>query len=455
MFCQVWKKRKLLAITITLVTITMALAGYASFANKVNQWEPNPGNYRSLIGLEEPKLMKFARPKWVADVVVVTDYRYPAGSVLAKDNLVWAATKNGLKAFNIKNGKVIWQQGNKEICSLARLNKAIFSLNKNRLLTAYNALNGKVMWSAVVNKKKENYALLHVEGSELYVSWDKGLIKVDPATGKILWKVDKSLPRPGVESFNGSAPIVLGKVVLQRYTETGAITHETLYAFDRVHGKELWYKGFASLPLALRDNTLYIEYTWFHVDQENIVTLKALDLFTGTVLKSVYCPLELFTGKFFTGGPRRVVISGEQVYVGLREKVIKYNLGGETPRKQGVNIGISGDIGEWTAGPVNDLFIFKRELGLSGYNRKKGTYYPFEGINNPVLSLIIQGRALIAGQSDGQIAVCDLLSGKSVFVSKVASRNFQFMQPTGKYLVIQSGEKLYVYETSAVEKIAD
>jgi len=103
---------------------------------------------------------------------------------------------------------------------------------------------------------------------------------------------------------------------------------------------------------------------------------------------------------------------------------------------------------------VNDLFIFKQELGLSGYNQKKGTYYSFEGINNPVLSLIIQGKALIAGQSDGQVVVCDLLSGKSVFVSKVASRNFQFMQSAGKYLVIQSGEKLYVYEVPAVEKIA-
>ena len=67
------------------------------------------------------------------------------------------------------------------------------------------------------------------------------------------------------------------------------------------------------------------------------------------------------------------------------------------------------------------------------------------------MSLEDERRALIAGQSDGQVVVCDLLSGKSVFVSKVASRSFQFMQPAGKYLVIQSGKKLYVYESPAVE----
>ncbi|GAB6274863.1 MAG: hypothetical protein STSR0004_17280 [Peptococcaceae bacterium] len=61
---------------------------------------------------------------------------------------------------------------------------------------------------------------------------------------------------------------------------------------------------------------------------------------------------------------------------------------------------------------------------------------------------------MIAGQGDGQVAVCDMLSGKSVFVSQVASRNFQFMQPAGKHLVIRAGKKLYVYEASAVGKIA-
>lgn len=436
-----WRK-SLLKGTAILIFSGFLLGGQA-LGQEV--WERDLSTYQHLyLTPAAEESWNFAKPLWTVDTFR-GDY-YPIPPVAEKDK-IWAVTKDGLTAFQLSDGKVLWKGHYTGLKGLTKLGSTVYSTSTSGVLTAYDAQTGKIKWEKQV-LNSDGAIPSAVEG-EIYVFWSQGLIKINPETGNILWRVDKD------QSFGGSLPIVLKDVVLQTYAEQGALTTGVLYAFDRETGKELWKGWGRSAPFAQVDNTIYVENIhWMTLDDDSSATMIALDLHTGKEIKTFVYPRPAtrpFGGE--VSFPKHKAIHNGYIYIDVDGAINRYPLGIDPALVTDGDLTVHG-IGEWIAGPVENRLIYQGEFNLSSMPVDRMSSVSYQGVNNPVTYLKVFGRALFAGQSDGRIVVDDFLTGKNVFIAQTGGRTYQFIEIIGNNLIVQADGKISVYPAPEAAKLS-
>lgn len=404
-------------------------------------WERDLSTYQHpYLAPAAQKEWNFAKPLWTVDT---WKQNFSPIAPAAEGDKIWAVTRDGLTAFQVSNGKIMWQQNRTGFQGLVKLGDIIYATTTSGLLTAYDAETGKIRWAEQV-LDSDGAMPCTVEG-DLYVYWNQGLVRINPETGKILWRVDKK------ESFSGGLPLVLKDVVFQTYMEQGVLTTGVLYAFDRETGQELWSGWGMSAPLAQVDNTVYVENIhWMTLDDNRAATIIALGLYTGKEIKTTVYPRP--ATKPFGGVasfPKHKAIHDGYIYIDVDGAINRYPLGIDPSLVIDGDLTVSG-IGDWIAGPVENRLIYQGEFDLSSMpvDRMSSVYY--QGVNNPVAYLKVFGRALFVGQSDGRILVNDFFTGKNVFIAQTEARTYHFLKVIGDNLVVQADEKILVYHTPGV-----
>lgn len=423
------KYLKLLIISL-LVTISSP-----AFAEKM--WQPSTRSYKSVsISPDyQKKKLVFLKPLWTAKVVS-NEYQLPM--TLTDGKTVWIGTPEGAKAINLKIGKQLWLAQVKDIQTIAGYKDKIFIADKKGILNAFDKATGKPKW---VQKLALGSSILRVNviQENLYLRWSNGFAKLDPNTGEILWEISKP------SSVYADEPMLFDDVLLQNYTESGAITVTVLYAFDNKTGKKLWSNSVDGGPLLRKENTLYLASTWIDLDRLEIATITAVDLHTGKGQQTIKYPKAFFkaqTGSFSM--LQKVMVSDGYLYLDVYGDIKKFYLGVDPNKFYANQKGVFSSVKErWLAGPINDIIIFDKNGNLNGTGNDADIYY--EGVNNPVSSFEVFNRAIIVGQTDGRLLGCDFLTGKNLFASQTDARTYQVIKVIGNYLLVQGDGKLYVY----------
>lgn len=423
----------------------LLLVVISSTACAEEMWQPSVGSYKSdSISPDYQKIyLTFSKPVWSADVKFFSEGEHVA-LTLTDGKTVWVGTPVGVKAIQLQTGKQLWFASVKDIKSIAGNRDKVFVTDKNSVLNAIDKATGKMKWNQNLAKGSPN-AEVKVLKDNLYVRWRNGLAKLDPNTGKILWKIS----RPQA-SFAGN-PILYDDVLIQSYVESGAITVTMLYAFDDKTGKQLWSNRVDREPLFRMGNRIYLQSTWFNMDSPEMTTIVAVDLHTGKGVQEWKYPRALFkTTPGVYSMPQRLVVSDGYLYIDVDKDIKKFFLGVAPDKFYASPKGVysAGKI-DWLAGPVNGIMLYDVFGSLKGDAYDADIYY--EGVNNPISSIEVVNRAIVIGQSDGRIVGCDFLTGKNYFIAKTEARTYQAIKLIDNYLLVQGDGKLYVY---AVPKLA-
>jgi streptogramin lyase len=105
----------------------------------------------------------------------------------------------------------------------------------------------------------------------------------DATSGREVWS------NRGAENTAGP-PTLVGRTLLQSFSESGAISVNAMHAFDVVTGRELWRKGYGPRPLGTGPGVVYLDTTWFPLQLDSYVPLGVgtVDLATGTLRHEYY-----------------------------------------------------------------------------------------------------------------------------------------------------------------------
>jgi hypothetical protein len=88
----------------------------------------------------------------------------------------------------------------------------------------------------------------------------------------------------------GGPPTLVGRTLLQSFSESGAILVNAMHAFDVVNGRELWRKGYGPRPLDTGPGVVYLDMTCFPLQLDNYVPLGVgtVDLATDSLRHEYY-----------------------------------------------------------------------------------------------------------------------------------------------------------------------
>jgi hypothetical protein len=229
--------------------------------------------------------------RWVG-----TDEMY-GGRIAAGDRLVFAATPDGMASrfagYDVATGR--------------------------RVVTLPDAYEGSI-----------------IDGV-LYAHGRQSLTAYDASDGRRFWRT------LGAGGGGGEPPVLIGTMLLQDFTDSGATLVNSIYAFDVRDGHVRWIKSNGPHPIGYGDGIVYVNTTWCGsmISCFHSLDVDAIDLATGTSRSHFSYVLDDVTDTSPQGGMTAAVdphVGGGYVYFGLHGRWYRYDAGRDPAQGHGVRL---------------------------------------------------------------------------------------------------------------------
>ncbi|HEY0798745.1 MAG TPA: PQQ-binding-like beta-propeller repeat protein [Candidatus Baltobacteraceae bacterium] len=145
---------------------------------------------------------------------------------------------------------------------------------------------------------------------------------LDEASGHLLWS-----SHGGGMSIEG-APISRDGLLLQSFTDSGAIMLDRLYALDVKTGQVVWAHNAQGLPLGYRAEIAYLNATWFPEQMDGYVpmTIDAVDISNGKTIDSfTYAPDAKENAADYRSAPLEAFVTGGYIFLTVNHSWYRYD----------------------------------------------------------------------------------------------------------------------------------
>jgi outer membrane protein assembly factor BamB len=363
------------------------------------------------------------------------------GFMAAGGGNVFYLKNSSIIAAKAADGKRQWKFGSGLKAPILYHEATVYVMNEQGTLYALDAKTGSLRWSAPGDAGGTQ---LVPDGDRLFVGLEKGLANYDLANGKLLWKSEYPQANYAFDIY------VTEDAVLQMYSVSGAITHGVLRAIDKDSGKPLWRKSYFSAPLAAEGGAIYAKEHQFMIEEANTFKIHKIDVKSGELIET---RAYLFPEAEQVG---RVLIDGEELYVEVEGSLYRYHRDADPERTTPavISFGAGNTINEWIAGPyAGRYFYLSGKTYLSSYHPGKQLYTSY-GVNNPISRLELHGSGVYVGQTDGQLKVFQLDTGKTLLRAKTDVRVFEDFIIEGDMLLVQAEKQLLAFKVPAAARKA-
>ncbi|MHB8140114.1 MAG: virginiamycin B lyase family protein [Vulcanimicrobiaceae bacterium] len=264
--------------------------------------------------------------------------------------------------------------------------------------------------------------VLFAGGSEVYSAFD-------PSTGARLWRS----PAAGDSLLGQRPPTLHDGLVLQQFSDNGAILHGDLYAFDARTGHVRWVTSSYGI-LGYRRGVAYVDSTWAPEQLDNYVpmTISAIDLGNGKVLDSyTYAPDPARNAGIYHETPVLAHVAAGYVYIRVGGTWYRYDAERTPGNAHPMRFTHASVLAAFENGVI--LLRLHDRLALAHSTVGLMLAHPLPGtLRSPVVRLAdgsryaIVGNALVAFGHDGTPRM----------VGDVACRDVQTLVPWSGYVAV-------------------
>jgi len=382
------------------------------------------------------KAVPLASPRWTVDYGRPSD-----GDSWSDDRIVASEThayyiQNGkLVALELSSGRRVWAFG-ADIASIAYADDAVYALTETGALSRLSASTGAERWRTQIDDAADAGVVIAEPGT-VYVKYAGGLNAIDADTGHWQWR--------NTDAYSYGTPVPLRDIVLFATAESGAITLNVTYGIDKATGRTLWRAQ--GVPLQVRSDVTYLRDTYPIGDDERYgLKLDVISTATGESLGfRPFLPLPEGRDRL-TGGAERAVVDGDDVIaVSFDDKVYRTHLDADPN-----NVSLLQE-GSDFAGPFGGKLFFAARGGVGLYSRDlfDNARLDYNGLDNLIGRLDVHGNGLFVGQTDGELFVFDVSTGRALFRYETGAKHFGPFRVVGGVLLVQTEEKLYAFDLPA------
>ncbi|WP_176444707.1 PQQ-binding-like beta-propeller repeat protein [Paenibacillus herberti] len=383
-----------------------------------------------------------AAPIWTADIDKPAEHSRVIVPPVLNDNKVFYVKSGKLIARDMTKGKALWSFGAKlQGDTVTAADGFVFVGDKSGNVFKVNPKTGK--GAKIYQTKEKMISRVLADDGALYIFSGTKLASIKISSGKLNWSVPS-------DSGGSGNTYMLDNILLAGAMESGALTVNTYYAFDKMTGKTLWrMDGSHGALLKVDGDRLYFNDDWPRMDgTEYLAKLDIVNAKTGTIIEGLKYGKPDPNMDNLGQSPKRVTIEGNTVYIVTQtDKVLFYKL---TNDPNAVNAKSINTGGELIAGPYNGKFFYQAPSNLGIYGRKlsDGTLVYYEGLDNPASQVNFVHSGMYVGQTDGEVYALNVKTAKAEFRFQTDSRRYGPFQVAGNMLFVQGEGKLYAFRLS-------
>lgn len=390
-----------------------------------------------------------AKPLWILNIGVESDDEWTVSAperVAAGGKQAYYIKGGKLAAVNVHTGKAVWAFGQNLVSPVTYHNGELFVLSGQNRLYKVNAVTGKAVWSldlsGAASQSGYDGRTIAYDDQRLYLHLTfGGLVAVDRKSGKLLWKEQTM--------YGAGQLIVTDDLLLVSASESGAITVDVVYAYDKHTGKQAWKLNSNSSPLLIDEGKVYSRDTWPPGDLDtHQLKLDVTDAATGESI-AVYSYVPLAEGEDPLGSSASKIASdGESLFVQTAAGIYRYDTlqTGDVQQPE-----LFRQSGQWIAGPYNNKLFFEDEdrQGITAVKLIDHNQVSYEGIDNPVSRLDFYNSGMYVGQTDGELYALNVTTGQAVFRYDTGKQQFDpFLVEDGVLLARAEG-MIYAFKLPA------
>lgn len=414
------------------LSLTMA----TSVVNAADYVQPN----HSYSGYSVPSYLNkvpVAKPIWSANLGRPSEMMpYGTDRIAVGDGLIFYLKNGNIVAADVTSGKIRWSYGQKLQQVFSYHEGMIVAADKDGLIYSVSAKTGKTKWksASVKGQPVNSFAF---DKDTIYSNTGKGLLAFNKANGKLKWSNDSVL--------NIGSMIVVGDKLFISSWESGAITVDVTYAIDKLTGKTLWRAGSIPNPLLIKDGYLYSRNTWPANDTSTYqYPLSVVDLSNGKTIEErqfikIPAGQDALSTQAYTAA-----MDDPFLFIQANNSIYRYDYRKPGDEQQPKTYQVNG---KWIAGPYNDkLFFEKNEGGIQAMKVINSERVDYEGLDNPVSRLDFYNTGMFVGQTDGEIYVLNVVTGKALFRYQTAARGFAAFHIENGILIAQAEDTLYAFK---------
>ncbi|SEO97124.1 stalk domain-containing protein [Paenibacillus sp. OV219] len=443
------KPRRILLCALAALSLILPVAG-AGIGSTVHAEGVQLNAYPSY--LEKTPMTK---PLWTAKID--HELYMPNGPTFSVEGniLVYLQNKH-LVSADVASGNPMWTSKTNYTNTFFLHNGIIYALGEDRVLYALNAQTGKKLWMSPLGKT--NLVQMKFDDKRIYASYQEALFALDPATGKKLWMVDKS------EAYAINDLTLVGDTVVQSYIEQGAISHDNLYGYDAATGKEKFGFGWASNPLAVEGNQLWVSSYNFMAEDPLTTHVLQINTDTGKLVKDQIYDVSKINAEISTSSPNdpytritKLAMDGPWLYIGVNDVVYRYHRDAD-PKKGPpfvYNHLYQGTLGKWILGPSDGYMQFEGVVGLTSLSMFDLTKPDINYWSNGAVSRVDRiGGGMFIGLQNGHFLISQLSTGKTLLHGQTSAWMFNRFAVAGNIVLVQAEHQLLAYPLPAAAKFA-
>ncbi len=348
-----------------------------------------------------------------------------------------------LYAADLTTGRTAWSTGSKLYGPIVATTNYVIVGSQAGTIFKFNSANGRTLWRFTAKNKP----ILNAEyGTDLYtltkntlfIRLSDAIVSLDLNTGKPKWTFSME-PTGSLK--------VLGDIVLAHEISSGAITSQPVVAIDAKTGKLKWRLNGSFGPLLENNgNKLYFENIWPRNDLSKYeFKMDVYDASSGKKLESKeYLPLAAGADPLVTQA-QQVALNGFFLYLQADSGAIyKFDVRESSPITAKPMI----EKADWLAGPYDGKLFLRTEhtAGIRSLLAEDLTEQVFEGLDNSVNVLRLNQSAAIVGQTDGELYVLHLATGKSVFRFQTGASVLRSTTISGNQLIVETEDQLLLFD---------